>query len=270
MGSTGQLTDAPGSASEVFPSLARPPIVEVVAGLLFDPLPLDGLLLGVYWDRRKADFPKHSLQPALVEGPRLILGNHPFRAMLESEDGVLLLQLQHDRLYLNWRARGTDYPRFSSGAPGSGLLYRALEEYQRFADFCAERLHLRPTVRRVELVKVDLLKRGEVWTDTDDLAALVPITSPLNVGHRASQREISLRVVEHHDNEMVVVAMSSVRDGPGGAMTALHIETRVLRALAVAEMPEAALRDANVTANRVFRRLVPDWTRFGLQPEPTP
>jgi hypothetical protein len=41
---------------EQFPVLERPPIVEVVCGVQFDPVELDPLVLGVYWDRRQSEF----------------------------------------------------------------------------------------------------------------------------------------------------------------------------------------------------------------------
>jgi len=38
--------------AERFPVLENPPIVEVVCGFVFEPIDLDGLVLGVYWDER--------------------------------------------------------------------------------------------------------------------------------------------------------------------------------------------------------------------------
>ena len=67
---------------ERFPVLKKPPIVEVVCGIHFEPLELDGLVLGVYWDRRKEEFPTGSLQPALSEAAGFILGQPPLLSLI--------------------------------------------------------------------------------------------------------------------------------------------------------------------------------------------
>jgi hypothetical protein len=91
MGSSEDLTDSREGPPPLTPILERPPIVEVVCGLVFDPLPLDGMLLGVYWDERKDDFPKRSLQPPLVDGLHLVLHPEQVRAigLATQVDGVV-------------------------------------------------------------------------------------------------------------------------------------------------------------------------------------
>jgi hypothetical protein len=263
MGQADELTNRAQAPAGSWPVLDRPPIVEVVCGFVFEPLPLDGLMLGVYWDQRKADYPSHSLQPAVLDGAVIVLGATMGRAMLESADGAHLLQVQPDRIYVNWRARGGEYPRFSPQPEGAGLLQRALAEYGRFAAFCEARAGARPTLRRVEVLKIDILRRGEVWTDVDDLAELVPITGTFSGPRPTQRRELGLRFVEHHEGEDVIVAIASVLGGTEGEMTALRIETRVVRLLPEGSSAEAALRAANATANEVFFRLIQRVERFG-------
>jgi hypothetical protein len=185
--------------------------------------------------------------------------------MLESSDGVRVLQIQHDRFYMNWRARGAVYPRFSGGSEGVGLMQHALQEYERFAVFCESRVGSRPSARRIELTKVDVLPRGEVWFDIDDLAKLVPITGTFGPLREQGRREIALRFVEHHDDEAVTVSLTSLLSEPGGEMIALHIETRVTCVLRDDTNVESRFRAANRTANRVFFLLVPDPQRFGVR-----
>lgn len=244
-------------------ALARSPLVEVVCGLVYDPLPLDGMLLGIYWDERKEDFPKRGLVPPLIDGLKVVLEPARARAVLESADGASLVQLQHDRFFFNWRARDEGaYPGFSDAA-APGVLQRSLAEFQRFGDFCEARLAARPQVKRAELTKVDVLNRGADWADIDDLAALVPITGTFAAWGDRTRREIALRFVEHHDEETVIVAINSLLSHPGGETVGLQIETRVLCPATDLAGAEGRLRAASRSANGVFTRLVADLARFG-------
>lgn len=270
MGEAGSLTNRAERPTGPWPVLDRPPIVEVVCGFVFDPLPLDGLLLGVYWDQRKADYPGHSLQPAVHDSAVVVIGSMMGRAMLESADGAHILQVQSDRIYVNWRARGGEYPRFSPQTGSTGLLQKALSEYEHFATFCHKRLGIRPMLRRTEVLKIDILNRGTSWNSVEELAVLVPITGTFSGTRPTQRRELGLRFVEHHDGEDVIVAIASVLGGNDGEMTALRIETRVVRTLSEESSAEAVLSASNATANDVFFRLIARTTPFSNDEENSP
>lgn len=108
----------------------RPPVVEVVCGVLFNDLPaLRVPHIGLFWSGVRADFPNTEERPPLtplIELPELVpeqpvqielLNLLPLpRVWLVAEDGRRLLQIQRDRFLFNWK-RATDddpYPSYAN------------------------------------------------------------------------------------------------------------------------------------------------------------
>jgi len=243
--------------------LTRPPIVEVICGIMFDELQgMDPLVLGVYWDRRKDDYPGHQILPA-IGAPDLVLGvgqgYPPTRTWFISKDDSLVLQLQSDRFYLNWRERGGTYPRFSQKG---GLLEQAQDEFGRFADFCATTLSQRPTPRAIELGKTDHFVRGRDFTDSADLAIMIPTLQPALSLTTTAGPEIALNLREAREGGMLRLSAQTVMVLKAGGQRdlVLRMETTVVNRLP--ETPNVgdiatAFTDANEEANRVFDALVP-------------
>jgi len=110
------------------PEFDRPPVVEMAIGVQFRPLDgLRGLALGPLREAWRAEYPNIEEQPALapaLEGTpelaqqRLQLGLAPLppvRQWFLSASGAELVQVQPDRLLVNWRADDelpTKYPRY--------------------------------------------------------------------------------------------------------------------------------------------------------------
>lgn len=110
------------------PDFATPPVVEVALGVQFQPLfGLRGINLGPLRDRWRAAYPRIEeqppLPPAVESGPtssgltfQLNLGSGPAaRYWFLSEAGTELVQLQQDRLIVNWREGSPPtepYPRY--------------------------------------------------------------------------------------------------------------------------------------------------------------
>src|SRR5690349_21253827 len=89
-------------------ALKNPPIVEVGCGIIFDPIEnLDPVSIGSYWHSRRADFPDRQVMHAVGDATRIVVGPGvgPLRTWLISPTGNLVLQIQSDRFYLNWRRR---------------------------------------------------------------------------------------------------------------------------------------------------------------------
>ncbi|MCA9618238.1 MAG: hypothetical protein KC731_04435 [Myxococcales bacterium] len=249
------------TSGKTFPVLRKPPIIEVVCGVHFDALELDGMVLGVYWDRRRDEFPTRHLQPAFSEGPGFVLGSPPLRAVLVGSDKVHVLQLQHDRFFMNWRAIGAAYPRFSNREAGPGLMTKALEEFRLFSDFCEERFGRRPTPTRIELAKIDKLIRGKHWRDLDDLSVVLALAGTFgDPGHHGT-REFALRFVEREDPTDLIVAVNSITEQPGELFNAVRIETRAVTPVAEGDL-EAAFRQGNHSVNSAFFKLITDRKRF--------
>jgi len=249
-----------------FPELVRPPIIEVVCAILFQPTALDGMDLGVYWEKRRTDYPSKSLQPALLDGGDFILGNPAMRAVLASQNSVRMLQLQHDRFLMNWRALGEDYPRFSTRSDrGPGLLDLALEEFRQFSEFVAERIGTPVKPLKVELVKVDDIVQGKHWSDRHDLTKLIPLTGTFDEVHQTGNREFRLQFIEHDEQGRLVIALQSILDKPGGDVRAARLETRAIRDVSLGTDARECFLGANGSANRVFFTLVSkdELHRFG-------
>jgi uncharacterized protein (TIGR04255 family) len=109
-------------------SFESPPVVEVVLTLQFGADSVDLEVLGLFAHEVRAEFPVRQQQPMLspmAETFDITAMVPPIEIMFEpatalprtwflSEDGRSIVQLQHDRISLNWRERQPDdvYPRY--------------------------------------------------------------------------------------------------------------------------------------------------------------
>lgn len=144
----------------------RPPLQEVALAVGFDELPgLRAIELGSLWRTWQQDYPTLDEQPPLPPdsgdgevGFLVSFGAPPLgRQLFSAADGSRLLQLQADRLILNWRRSpdGGAYPRYP--------VLRA-EVERRLADVqtLSQDRDGRPVaVRRVELTYVNLIAGAE-------------------------------------------------------------------------------------------------------------
>ena len=109
----------------------NPPVGEVAFSVSFQtPKPMSGAFIGIFWSQVRDKFPDLSeVSPiqAVIEGPSqgamvtaiplLQMVNIPplRRAILKSQDGRHIIQLQQDRFILNWtRGKSTTYPDFET------------------------------------------------------------------------------------------------------------------------------------------------------------
>lgn len=115
------------------PAYQRPPVAEVALAVYFNPpMALRSVHMGRLWDRWRDRYPRAEDQPPLPPvaaenfptGPPAVsfqfMGGFPgTRVWYLSEAGDRLVQVQPDRLVLNWRrtAEGQPYPRYASLRP---------------------------------------------------------------------------------------------------------------------------------------------------------
>lgn len=154
---------SPPAAGEAgLPEFARPPLQEVALAVVFDPMPgLRAIELGPLHQAWRAVYPQVDEQPPLPpdqgdgQGITVTFGAPPLnRHLFASPDGGRLLQLQADRLILNWRRGGPlgeQYPRYSVLAPE---LAARLAEVD---DFAVSRTGRGLSPKRVELTYVNLI-----------------------------------------------------------------------------------------------------------------
>ena len=245
-------------------SLTNPPIVEVVGGVVFNSIPdLDTLSLGVYWDSRKADYPKRQVLPALADEMVFTVGSgFPTRAFLTSADDQFVLQLQHDRMFFNWRSMGSIYPRFSAQHGAGGMLERILKEYSQFSEFISSRFGVHPVPSRIELTKIDFLRQFQHWKDLEDLAELVPVTGTFKEIQRSEGREFNLQFTERATDGATIVGVASQADQTN--THSVRIESR--RVASCGSNIEDAFNKANGILNSTFFRLIPNAkARFGSE-----
>ena len=157
--------------TEPLEPLRHPPIDEVACGFIFPAIhDIDAMLLGVYQDQRRDDFPKKQLVPPITENSVIQLGmGGPMRGWLISQDDTKLLQIQSDRFYLNWRNRGHDYPRFKDY-----LLDKILKEFSQFGEFCSAKKLPEPKPHSVQLIKIDHLIEGKHWSKDRGIQEVLP------------------------------------------------------------------------------------------------
>lgn len=174
------------ASSRRLPSYAKPPVIEVVASVQFDPLPnLTVAHLGLLWQRFRDRFPKVEQKPPIAPvverlGTRVPLGGQiqfqigddagvP-RLWFVNPDGDELIQVQADRFIRNWRAVShvdRPYPRYEHC-----IRPRFLEDYQIFQRFMSEELGVAIQPAQCELTYINHITPNEHWNAHRDLAAV--------------------------------------------------------------------------------------------------
>jgi uncharacterized protein (TIGR04255 family) len=257
--------------SEMLEKLESPPIVEVVAGVTFAALQgLDVLAAGVFWAAIKDKFPRRGLREPIIEitpGATAQIDPAQMRAMFIGADETTILQLQHDRFYVNWKraqtdtvegARAGEYPRFSD-AHAPGLITRVEEHFGAFSEFCQRELGARPAASEIDLAKVDVFIEGIDWSGLDDAYSMLPWLGSLSRLVRSHDPAFLFRFEEQRQDTRVVVSLSrtSLRESDGDARRrAIKLETRARRTMTGESMRDAFLR-ANAVVNEAFAELVP-------------
>jgi uncharacterized protein (TIGR04255 family) len=151
----------------------NPPIGEVAFGLGFSPLGgLRASHYGLFWNQIRDDFPETDDQLPLIAPEQLQFGG-PFnryplplpRTWYVHRDRNLLIQLQSNRIWLNWRRLGanSEYPHFPA----------LLEAFQKIVG------HLRESIRAAnvgllvpagyELTYVNHIPLAEPWARYDEI-----------------------------------------------------------------------------------------------------
>jgi uncharacterized protein (TIGR04255 family) len=244
----------------LYPKLERPPVVEVVCGVVYEPIAqVDPFLMGVYWKRRHPFFEQRLLQPPLLDPPNVVLGLGigPVRSWLVSRDEVFVVQVQADRYYLNWRLRNGDYPRFNDPRPNApGILSRFLEEFRLFSEFLIEEIGIAPKVQHLQLSKIDHFVEFQDWEGLSDLARILPWLRPFGNFSSSKQPEIAVNFSESSENSTVRVSMNMLSQADQ-ARRVLRLDTQLI-ALRTEDSLADDFRACNRELNRVFFDLVAD------------
>lgn len=174
--------------SEGFPKYQQPPIIELVLGVQFDPIP--GFTTGHsgwFWrDHLGSEWKASEAPPVPVQtedfGPPQphkmafhISQNAASRLMVENENGDRLLQVQNSRIHYNWRKRDVEYPHFG---PVFDEFNKHLEAFKAFVSNAG----LKPVeLNQWEVTYIDAIPSGSLWNSPGEFASAFPGLFPSNI-----------------------------------------------------------------------------------------
>jgi len=156
------------SEGTVLPSYRKPPVIEVVCGLRFEPL--EGLKIphiGLFWEKVRKEFPNCQHAAPLGVGPGTIdpdIGLPLLRVWLINKANDRLIQIQRDAFIYNWRKRQENrpYPRYRRIISS---FERNLDRFTKFLDDHGINL---PTPTECELTYINHIVQGEGWQTAAD------------------------------------------------------------------------------------------------------
>lgn len=158
------------------PSYRRPPVAEVVVGVVFDQ-PIPEFLVGhvgLFWHRLRDEFPySQHFGPFIPTGgePRwldTVTGLPLPRVWFLSKSKHELIQLQGDCFFFNWRklADGDVYPRFPK-------IISAYDKYLgQFLRFLEEQGFPAPKPMSCELTYTNYVVKGAGWDSMADISRI--------------------------------------------------------------------------------------------------
>lgn len=164
------------SNSQTLPKYDKPPVDEVVCGVLFEPL--EKFLLphfGLLWEHKfKADYPHCQEKPPLmpiVEGfgdvptQQTDIADLPLPRVWFQHDDGRIIQVQRDRFLHNWRKLQptAEYPHYET------VFTMFQRHFSSFQEFLNE-LQLGPVIpRQYEMTYVNVIPQGEGWDTGGDI-----------------------------------------------------------------------------------------------------
>ncbi len=184
---------AGSSASGRLPHFERPPVIETVLGVQFDPLPkLGSAHLGAFWKRLGSEWPNVTDAPPItprferfddagtwgeVGFPLKFTRDLSVRIQIRNAAGNRMIQVQNGRLHYNWLGGdGGEYPRYREVRPGFDRIW---EEFQRFL---AEEALGETRLNQWEVTYVNQIPKGLLWNSPADWAKLFRSPVTLSVG----------------------------------------------------------------------------------------
>ena len=183
-----------GSAETPLPDYERPPVIEVVCGIQFEPMPnFQATTFGLFWQtirdeyiqaQEMAPLPQVSEQfPAVakIRQPRVeILDTPPLpRIFFVNKISSWLIQLQRDRFLHNWRKQEDKdiYPRYPA------VVDKFWKAWEKFSKFCKDENLGEPIVNQLEITYINHIPFGDGWETLGDSGKVFP-----DVGWRSEER----------------------------------------------------------------------------------
>lgn len=172
--------------SAELPDYSRPPVVETILGVQFEPLPgLHNAHLGAFWKTLGEDWPTVAdaspLEPQFERfesdgmwqrvGMQLKLLEKPTtRLQIRNRAGDRMIQVQNGRLHFNWLGEsGGTYPRYDAVREGM------LTTFSRFETFVVQEGLGRLRMNQWEISYVNHIPLGTVWETSKDWTFFLPL-----------------------------------------------------------------------------------------------
>jgi uncharacterized protein (TIGR04255 family) len=153
--------------SQGFPDYKKPPVIEVVCGISFKAIEkFKGPHYGLFWQKVRKKYPVCEHAPRLeFTPPDLDLGNYLPRMWFINEEKNMLIQLQNNKLYFNWRRMQQEeaYPRYHAiikGFKSNLRIFRMFLEDENLGS-------VEPI--KCELTYINHIPKGEGWESLVDL-----------------------------------------------------------------------------------------------------
>jgi uncharacterized protein (TIGR04255 family) len=213
------------AASASLPEYERPPVVEVALGVQFQPIvKFRAPHVGLLWEEWRDDYPILDEVPPLdptveQEGPtprtRFEITSLPpmMRYWFLSEDGSRLLQVQRDRIILNWRKVPTGpqiYPHYGT------LREEFIRRLGQFVDFLLNHSLGELAMMQAELNYINSLPVGQGFERPGDLhRALRTLASVEQSSILSDPEEVRVSHVYRVDSEAGAPARCYVVLEPG-------------------------------------------------------
>ena len=216
----------PGDAGQGgLPEYDHPPVVEVALGVQFQPIakfsaPYVGLLWQVWRDQYPILDEAPPLDPAVeTESPEpramfKITSVPPMmRYWFLSDDGSRLLQVQRDRVILNWRQLPTGpqtYPRYGT------LREEFVRRLEQFAEFLSDQSLGELAITQAELNYINSLSAGHGFERPDELHRVLKMLASVEKGSAlGTLEEVRISHVYRIDGEMGAPARCYIVLEPG-------------------------------------------------------
>lgn len=178
------MTDA---RSSVLPNYLRPPVVETILGVQFEPFPdFHNAHLGAFWKMLGDDWANVVDAPPLEPqferfetggtwqraGVQLRLLEKPTsRLQIKNQSGDRMVQIQNGRLHFNWLGESVKaYPRYDAVREGMRTAIALLE------DFAAAEGLGRPRANQWEITYLNHIAKGTVWEAPKDWSFFKPLS----------------------------------------------------------------------------------------------
>jgi uncharacterized protein (TIGR04255 family) len=243
----------------------KPPLVEVSFAIRFKPpAEFSSAHIGRFWAQIAKDFSLAVDKPPIMESGQITLvpdGLAP-RVWLVHNDQALLLQIQRDRFYVNWRRLGAaneNYPSFKKLQP---LFSKYLGEWIGFTDTSGLG---QLEIQHCELSYMNFIVPDASWSGLNDLGKVfVCLGASQDIG--ATHYSTGWNGIYDFGTNRVSAILQTLRNvsDPSQKKIQFEVKAEPLAPLKVADDPVAWLTSANEDIVNAFLSLTTTWAQKEL------